>query len=85
MPEPNNEASTPDGQSQPVPRPSEPDPQTVDRYNAGLDQDAWDYDAAAEGRDEVTQAMRELQRRKYNALGYKPQAGEAGFDGENHR
>jgi hypothetical protein len=37
----------------------------VDRYNETLDAGAWDYDAAANGTDEITEAYRELLRRKY--------------------
>jgi hypothetical protein len=33
-----------------------------DRYHQTLDAESWDYDAAAEGTDEVTEAYRELLR-----------------------
>jgi len=45
-----------------------PDPETVDHYNRSLDLEAWDYEAAGNGTDEITQAIRELLRQKYDRL-----------------
>jgi hypothetical protein len=39
--------------------------QAAKRYDAGLDAGAWDYDAAAAGTDEVTEAYRKLIVEKY--------------------
>jgi hypothetical protein len=50
--------------------------QAADRYDQNLDAGAWDHDAAAAGTDPITEAYRELLRRKYTRVAEGRKKGE---------